>query len=96
MRKPPSETNQETVRNYRSSRGQITYTEHECEQLVLAIQEIHSHGVTIIWIEHIVHALLKAVEHLIVLNFGQLIAEGNPQSVMASQQVQEIYMGIEE
>ena len=71
-------------------------TEHECEQLVLAIQEIHSHGVTIIWIEHIVHALLKAVEHLIVLNFGQLIAEGNPRSVMASQQVQEIYMGIEE
>ena len=42
------------------------------------------------------HALLKAIKHLIVLNFGQLIAEGDPQTVMASQEVQEIYMGIEE
>ncbi len=71
-------------------------TEHECEELVEAIQDIHSQGVTVIWIEHIVHALLKAIKHLIVLNFGQLIAEGDPHTVMASQEVQEIYMGIEE
>jgi branched-chain amino acid transport system ATP-binding protein len=63
---------------------------------VETIQDIHAQGITIIWIEHIVHALLKAVEHLIVLNFGQLIADGDPRTVVASKDVQEIYMGIEE
>ncbi|MAI11044.1 MAG: ABC transporter ATP-binding protein [Rhodospirillaceae bacterium TMED167] len=71
-------------------------TEHECADLVETIQDIHAQGITIIWIEHIVHALLKAVEHLIVLNFGQLIANGDPRTVVASKGVQEIYMGIEE
>lgn len=71
-------------------------TEHECDELVEAITDIHNQGVTIIWIEHVVHALLKAIGHLVVLNFGRLIAEGDPQTVMASRDVQEIYMGLED
>lgn len=69
-------------------------TEHECDDLVTAIRDIHASGVTIVWIEHVVHALLAAVQHLIVLNFGELIAEGAPDTVMASKDVQEIYMGL--
>ena len=45
------------------------------------------------WIEHIVHALVAVVGRLVVLNFGRLIAEGEPQAVMASPQVREIYLG---
>ena len=71
-------------------------TEHECEELVAAIAEIHASGVTIVWIEHVVHALLAAIKHLIVLDFGQVIAEGDPQTVIASRDVQEIYMGLTE
>ena len=48
----------------------------------------------IIWIEHIVHALLAVVDRLLVLNFGRMIAEGEPRAVMASKEVREIYMGI--
>lgn len=69
-------------------------SEAECHELVATIKEIHAAGTTIVWIEHIVHALVAVVGRLIVLNFGRIIAEGDPQTVMKSSQVQEIYMGI--
>ena len=58
------------------------------------ISRIKAAGVTIVWIEHIVHALLAVVDRLLVLNFGRKIAEGDPRTVMASAEVREIYMGI--
>lgn len=70
-------------------------TEGECQSLVATIKDIHASGVSIIWIEHIVHALLAVVERLIVINFGALLAEGDPHQVMNSPAVKEIYMGIE-
>lgn len=69
-------------------------TDYECEALVAGIAEIHASGVTIVWIEHVVHALLSAVGRLIVLNYGQVVADGEPHAVMASRDVQEIYMGL--
>ena len=45
-------------------------TEGECHELVETIRGIHAAGITIVWIEHIVHALLAVVGRLIVLNFG--------------------------
>ena len=68
-------------------------TEHECVSLVETIKNIHKAGTSIIWIEHVVHALLAVVERLIVINFGQKIEEGEPERVMNSPAVQEIYMG---
>ncbi len=70
-------------------------TEAECESLVATINTIRSNGVSIIWIEHVVHALLAVVDRLIVVNFGEKIAEGNPAEIMQSPQVQEIYLGID-
>jgi branched-chain amino acid transport system ATP-binding protein len=69
-------------------------TEHECEDLVALIRNIHRSGITIVWIEHIVHALLAVVDRLVVLHGGALIAEGDPQDVIRSPQVNEIYMGM--
>ena len=70
-------------------------TEVECTSLVQTIKDIRARGVTIIWIEHVVHALLAVVDKLIVIDFGEKIAEGEPRAIMASPQVQEIYLGIE-
>ena len=70
-------------------------TEGECRTLVQTIKGIHSSGVTIIWIEHVVHALLAVVGRLIVIDFGKKIAEGEPQAIMNSTEVREIYLGIE-
>jgi branched-chain amino acid transport system ATP-binding protein len=69
-------------------------TEAECVSLVQTIRDIHARGVSIIWIEHVVHALLAVVDRLIVIDFGAKIAEGEPKAIMASLQVQEIYLGI--
>ncbi|MCY4395425.1 MAG: ABC transporter ATP-binding protein [Rhodospirillaceae bacterium] len=69
-------------------------TEEECLALVETIREIRAGGVSIVWIEHIVHALLSLVDRLIVINFGVKIDDGDPHTVMNSDQVQEIYMGI--
>jgi len=70
-------------------------TEDECQSLVQTIKDIHASGVTIIWIEHVVHALMAVVERLIVIDFGKKIAEGEPQAIMDSPEVKEIYLGIE-
>jgi branched-chain amino acid transport system ATP-binding protein len=70
-------------------------TEVECQELIETIRAINAGGTTIIWIEHVVYALLAVVRRLVVLNFGRKIAEGDPQTVMHSQEVREIYTGIE-
>ena len=70
-------------------------TENECHSLVDTINTIRATGISIIWIEHIVHALLSVVDRLIVIDFGRKIAEGDPKETMASREVQEIYMGVD-
>jgi branched-chain amino acid transport system ATP-binding protein len=70
-------------------------TEHECATLVTLIKDVRAAGVSIVWIEHVVHALLAAVDRLLVLHGGKFIAEGDPRTVIKSPQVAEIYMGIE-
>jgi branched-chain amino acid transport system ATP-binding protein len=69
-------------------------TEAECSELVELVRAIRQSGITIVWIEHVVHALVAVVSRLVVLNFGRKIIEGEPRSVMASAEVSEIYMGI--
>ena len=68
-------------------------TEHECQTLIALIAEIRQGGVSIVWIEHVVHALLASVDRLLVLHNGAFIADGDPQAVIRSPQVAEIYMG---
>ncbi len=68
-------------------------TERECQSLLSAIRDVHASGVTIVWIEHVVHALLSVAQRLAVLNFGKLIADGAPQDVMKSKDVKSVYLG---
>ena len=70
-------------------------TEGECQSLIATIRDIHAQGVTIIWIEHVLHALTSVVERLLVLDFGKVIGIGDPDEIMASKEVREIYLGIE-
>ena len=69
-------------------------TEHECVALVDLIRDIRRSGVSIIWIEHVVHALTAVVDRLLVLYGGGFIGEGAAHEVIASPAVREIYMGI--
>jgi branched-chain amino acid transport system ATP-binding protein len=68
-------------------------TDAETVSLIELIQELkvmHS----IIWIEHIPHALKAVADRVMVLNFGRKVMEGLPDDVMNSALVREIYMGI--
>lgn len=70
-------------------------TEREAHELVEMIDGIRAQGVALIWIEHVVHALMAVATRLLVINFGAKLAEGEPHAVMASPEVQRVYMGIE-
>ena len=69
-------------------------TEHECESLVALIREVRASGVSIVWIEHVVHALTAVVDRLAVLYAGSIIAAGAPDAVIRNPAVREIYLGI--
>lgn len=70
-------------------------TEGECGQLVDTIRTVHATGVSIVWIEHVLHALTAVVSRLLVLDFGKVIGIGQPDEIMASKAVREIYLGID-
>jgi branched-chain amino acid transport system ATP-binding protein len=68
-------------------------TEAECDILLDTIAEVHRGGVTIVWIEHVIHALRRLVSRLAVLAGGNFIAMGAPADVLADRRVQEAYLG---
>jgi branched-chain amino acid transport system ATP-binding protein len=70
-------------------------TDEEAHELVRLVNAIRADGVSIIWIEHVVHALMAAATRLIVINFGAKLAEGEPRAVIESPEVRRVYMGIE-
>ena len=70
-------------------------TEHEAHELVDELRRIKAAGVTMIWIEHVVHALLSIADRLFVINFGARLAEGLPREVMDDPEVRRVYMGME-
>ena len=70
-------------------------TENETGEVVDLIRSVHASGTTVFWIEHIVNALMAAVNRLVVIHFGAMILDGEPRSVMGSDEVKRIYLGIE-
>jgi branched-chain amino acid transport system ATP-binding protein len=69
-------------------------SEVECESLVALIKRIRQTGISLIWIEHIVHALVAVVDRIVVLSGGAFIANDRPQAAIHHPRVVEIYMGI--
>ena len=50
-------------------------------------------GTTILWVEHVMSAVIQLAERAIVLNFGKLLAEGTPEVVMRDPKVVDAYLG---
>lgn len=68
-------------------------TEREATEVARMISELHACGLTILWVEHVVNALMKVVKRLLVINFGAVVLDGDPAELMASAEVKRIYMG---
>jgi branched-chain amino acid transport system ATP-binding protein len=54
---------------------------------------LHSQGATIVWVEHVIHALIRLANRLAVLYSGSFLASGTPQEVLADKRVKDIYLG---
>jgi branched-chain amino acid transport system ATP-binding protein len=70
-------------------------TEAEVLELVETIREVRASGVAIVWIEHIVHALLRVVDRMMAMDYGRKLIEGEPAAVMSSVEVRNVYLGAE-
>jgi branched-chain amino acid transport system ATP-binding protein len=68
-------------------------TEEETHELIESIQALRAEGLAIVWIEHVVHALLRVAGRLVCMSEGRVIADGEPSAVMADQAVIEAYLG---
>jgi branched-chain amino acid transport system ATP-binding protein len=68
-------------------------TDSELPSLLNIITNLKNDGVTIIWIEHIVHALVSVVDRLMCIAGGNIIAIGDPREVLSSPKVIELYLG---
>jgi branched-chain amino acid transport system ATP-binding protein len=70
-------------------------TEPEVHELVVTVQDLRARGISIVWIEHIVQALLSVVGRLVALASGRKLIEGEPDAVIASAELRDIYLGSE-
>jgi branched-chain amino acid transport system ATP-binding protein len=71
-------------------------SEAEILELVETIRDLHAEGIAIVWIEHIVHALLRVVQRIVAIDHGCVVVEGDPHEVMASDAVKAVYLGVED
>jgi branched-chain amino acid transport system ATP-binding protein len=68
-------------------------TDAEAVQLVATITDLRRAGVAIVWIEHVVHVLVQGIDRLVCMDAGRVIADGEPQAVMANAAVVDAYLG---
>lgn len=70
-------------------------TDPEVAQLVDQVRSARAAGMAVIWIEHVVRALIATVDRLICLAGGRIVGDGVPSDVLASPAVREVFLGTE-
>jgi branched-chain amino acid transport system ATP-binding protein len=68
-------------------------TDLEVVELTDIIRALRSDGIAVVWIEHVVRALLSTVDRLLCLASGVIVADGEPKEVLASEAVRSLYLG---
>jgi branched-chain amino acid transport system ATP-binding protein len=68
-------------------------SDSEVDELTRIILELRDRGLTFLWVEHVVHALMATAERMVCLSGGAFIAEGTPREVLEHPQVVESYFG---
>ncbi len=65
----------------------------EILEIIAIIRTIRDSGVTVLLIEHVMHAVMSLSDHIYVLSYGKIIAEGSPKEVVNTPAVIEAYLG---
>lgn len=69
-------------------------TDAECDSLLAILHSVHARGTTIVWIEHVIHALRRLATRLAVVHGGTILSSGAPDEVLADGRVKEVYLGV--
>jgi branched-chain amino acid transport system ATP-binding protein len=65
----------------------------EISEVLSIIEKIRESGITLLIIEHVMHAIMSVSDRIIVLHHGEKIAEGSPQQVAKDKKVMDAYLG---
>lgn len=65
----------------------------EIDEILDLLFKLNSEGITIIMIEHIMHAVMRFSQRVVCFDAGRIICEGKPDEVVANKRVQEAYLG---
>ena len=65
----------------------------EQNQMIDLLKRVHDSGVTLFVVEHVMHIVANLCEHIVVMNYGEKIAEGRPQEVLKNEKVVKVYLG---
>jgi branched-chain amino acid transport system ATP-binding protein len=65
----------------------------EQNQMIDLLKRVHAAGVTLLVVEHVMHVVANLCEHIVVMNYGEKIAEGRPQEVLQNEKVVTVYLG---
>ncbi|MFN3643080.1 MAG: ABC transporter ATP-binding protein [Gemmobacter sp.] len=68
-------------------------TDAEVDDFIDLVARIKGAGITVVWIEHVMKTMLRATDRLLALAGGRIIAQGPPQDVIRSPEVQRVYLG---
>ena len=68
-------------------------TDGEVEQLLPTVRDLRDAGTAIVWIEHVLHALVAVADRVVCVDRGRELVSGRPDEVMASAAVQDVYLG---
>jgi branched-chain amino acid transport system ATP-binding protein len=68
-------------------------TDPEVAELTEIVRGVQAEGVAVVWIEHVVRALVACVGRLLCLSGGAIVADGTPRGVLADPAVREVYLG---
>jgi ABC-type branched-subunit amino acid transport system ATPase component len=70
-------------------------TPTEVGSMTEIVQRLPARGITVIWVEHVLYAIMKAATRIIVLNRGSIIAQGLPAEIARDPAVVKAYLGEE-
>jgi ABC-type branched-subunit amino acid transport system ATPase component len=65
----------------------------ELEAGIALVRSLHEDGMTILMVEHVMHAIRSLCGHIVVLDAGRVIAAGTPEEALANQDVMRVYLG---
>jgi branched-chain amino acid transport system ATP-binding protein len=68
----------------------------EVPELLMTLRGLRGQGITIVWIEHVLHALLSLVDRILAMESGRVLIEGDPHQVLASPEIRRVYLGLDD